>query len=147
MTDPTGLTSLTLTDDLVVGDDATVGGDLTVTGTITGDVTGDVTGAVTETLTEYADDGAITVAPHIAVLTKGTAQAMTLSAPSTDGVIIKIVSATAAAHTVTATTIGFNATDTAGDVGTFGGAIGDGIQVVSHNGEWLVLNNINVTLG
>jgi hypothetical protein len=57
-----------------------------------------------------------------------------------------IVSATAAAHTVTAATIGFNAADAAGDVGTFGGAVGDGLTVLAYGGEWLVLRNVNVTL-
>ena len=119
------------------------------TGTITTLTATNITGGVKETVTAYADDGAITIASHVAVLTKGSAQAMTLAAPTAgthDGVIIKIISATAQAHTVTATTIGFNATDTSGDLGTFGGAIGDGIVVVAYQGEWLVLNNINVTL-
>lgn len=116
---------------------------------ITADITGNVTGAVQFTVNEYAADGAISVASQVAVITKGTAAAMTLAAPTADtddGIIIEIVSATAAAHTVTATTIGFNAGNAAADVGTFGGAIGDGIRLVAHNGEWLVLNNINVTL-
>lgn len=120
-----------------------------VVGNVTGDVTGDVTGAVQQTVNAYADDGAITIASQIAVLTKGTAQAMTLAAPTAtthDGVVITIVSTTAAAHTVTATTIGFNAGNTSTDVGTFGGAIGDGLIVVAYQGEWYVLNNINVTL-
>lgn len=111
--------------------------------------TGDVSGAVQETINAYADDGAISIASQVAVLTKGTAQDMTLAAPTAtthDGIIIKIVSATAAAHTITATTIGFNAGDAASDVATLGGAIGDGMVVVAYQGEWYVIGNINATL-
>ena len=63
-----------------------------------------------------------------------------------DGVEIVFISTTAAAHTVTATTIGFNAGDAASDVGTFGGAIGVGFSVTAYQGEWYVTNSINVTL-
>lgn len=94
-------------------------------------------------------NGAIAIENSLVVITKAQAAALTLAVPSTaqNGTIIDIVATTAAAHTVTATTVGFNATDAAGDVGTFGGAIGDGIRVVAYGGEWYVLNNINVTLG
>ena len=54
-------------------------------------------------------------------------------------------STTAAAHTVTADTIGFNAGDAAKDVGTFGAAIGNGFSCVAYGGEWYVLTNTNVT--
>lgn len=117
--------------------------------TFTGNVTGNVTGAVQLTPVVYSADGAISIASQLAVITKGTAAALTLAAPTAtthDGVIIEIVSSTAAAHTVTATTIGFNAADAAGDVGTFGAAIGNGLRVVAYQGEWYVLNNIGVTI-
>jgi len=94
-------------------------------------------------------NGAITIAPSVVVITKATVCALTLGTPTTaqNGTIIRIVSATAAAHTVTAATIGFNASDAAKDVATFGGAIGDGMTVVAYGGEWLVLDSVNVTLG
>jgi hypothetical protein len=82
-------------------------------------------------------------------ITKGTAANLTLAAPTAtthDGVVIDIVSTTAAAHTITATTIGFNAGDAAGDVCTFGAAIGNQLRVVAYQGEWYVLNNIGGTL-
>ena len=99
----------------------------------------------------YAASGAISLYSHTAVVTKGTAAALTLAAPTAtthDGVTITVVSSTAAAHTVTATTVGFNAGDAASDVGTFGGAIGDGFSFVAYQGEWYVLpgTNLNVTL-
>ena len=124
------------------GDDAELG-NIDSTGIITAD------GGITQTVTAYAADGAIGIYSHTAVITKGTAAALTLAAPTAtthDGVVITVVSSTAAAHTVTATTIGFNAGDAASDVGTFGGAIGDGLSFVAYQGEWYTLSNTNVTL-
>lgn len=98
-------------------------------------------------------NGAVTIPARgrkLVIITKGTAAALTLAAPTAtthDGVEIVFVSTTAAAHTVTATTIGFNAGDAASDVGTFGGAIGDGLACVAYQGEWYTTNNVNVTLG
>lgn len=99
-----------------------------------------------------AADGAISIPARgrkVVMITKGTAAALTLAAPTAtthDGVEIVFVSTTAAAHTVTATTIGFNAGDAAKDVGTFGAAIGNGLACVAYQGEWYVTSNINVTL-
>ena len=94
-------------------------------------------------------NGAIAIAPSTVVITKGGVCALTLGAPTAaqNGTVITIVAATAHAHTVTAATIGFNAGDDAKDVGTFGGAIGDGMTVMAYGGEWLVLSSVNVTLG
>ena len=106
-------------------------------------------GGVKPMFAAYVADGAIGLYSHTAVITKGTAAALTLAAPTAtthDGVIIEIISTTAAAHTVTATTVGFNAGDAASDVGTFGAAIGNSLKVIAYQGEWYVLNNVNVTL-
>ena len=99
-------------------------------------------------VTAASADGAITIQSSTVVITKGTACALTLGTPTTaqNGTIIRIISATAAAHTVTATTIGFNAADAAGDVGTFAAAIGNNLTVVAYGGEWLVLGNTGVTI-
>jgi hypothetical protein len=99
-------------------------------------------------VTVASADGAITIQSGIVVITKGTACALTLGTPTTaqNGTVIHIVSSTAAAHTVTATTIGFNAADAAGDVGTFAAAIGNNLKVVAYGGEWLVLANTGVTI-
>jgi hypothetical protein len=113
------------------------------------DVNNTANGGVKPATAAYAADGAIALYSHTAVITKGTAAAMTLAAPTAtthDGMIITVVSDTAAAHTVTATTVGFNKANAAGDVGTFGGAIGDGFSFVAYQGEWLVLTNTNVTI-
>lgn len=75
-------------------------------------------------------------------ITKGSGGAYTLAAPTTtvhDGVRITIVSTTAFAHTVTATTIGTNDGGTASDVGTFGAAKGNNFTVEAYAGDWWVI--------
>lgn len=96
-------------------------------------------------------DGAITIPEHDTVyfITKGTAAALTLAAPTAtthDGLTLKIISTTAAAHTVTHTE-GFGGGTTSRDVATFGGAISDGMEIVAYQGVWYVANTRNVTLG
>lgn len=99
----------------------------------------------------YAADGAIPLYSHTAVLTKAGVNAMTLAVPTAtthDGVTITVMSTTANAHTVTATTVGFNAGDAASDVATFGAAIGNSFSFVAYQGEWYVMNTPDgVTLG
>lgn len=99
--------------------------------------------------TAAAANGAIAITPSTVVITKSGVCALTLGTPTTaqNGTVITIVAGTAAAHTVTAATIGFNAANGAGDVATFGGAIGDNMTVLAYEGEWLILNSVNVTLG
>ncbi len=89
-----------------------------------------------------AANGAIDVKESIAIITKGTAATVTIPDPvNTDnGMIIHIVSTTAAAHTVAGTLNG------SAQTGTFGAAIGNGFTLVAYNGGWLVLSNINVTI-
>ena len=95
-----------------------------------------------------AADGAITIQNSTVIVTKGTAAALTLAAPSTaqDGTKITVVSATAAAHTVTVATAGFNDLGAAGDVATFGGAKGDGLTAIAYNGDWFLTARTNITL-
>lgn len=92
--------------------------------------------------------GAAKVQDGVVVITGGSATAVTLSAPgySDNGMRIRFVAGSAHAHTVTYAT-GFNAGGASLDVATFGGAIGDGFEVVAHNGTWLTTNLTNVTLG
>lgn len=103
-------------------------------------------------------DGAIDISlknfPDTVLITKGTACALTLAAPTAgvpakgghDGMRITIYSTTAAAHTVTNTSPGFNNGSTASDVGTFGAAIGNYLVVEAYNGIWYTVGNLNVTL-
>jgi hypothetical protein len=98
----------------------------------------------------HSVNGAITQKEGIIFVTKAGVDAMTLAAPTAgtdDGKRLRIVSATAQAHTVTQTTPGFNNGSTASDVATFGGAIGDNMEIAAYNGVWHVLNLRNVTLG
>lgn len=94
-------------------------------------------------------DGAITIKDGIVVITKASAAALTLAAPSIDdnGVLI-IDSHTAVAHTVTLAG-GLRGAGDGADVGTFGGAIGDGIVLYAYNGAWYPVpgTNVNVTFG
>lgn len=86
-------------------------------------------------------DGAIAIKNSTVVITKGSACALTLGIPTTEqnGTIINIVAATAAAHTVTCATIGFNGADAAGDVATFAAALGNNLTVFAYNGEWYTI--------
>ncbi len=100
--------------------------------------------------TAYATSGALTIQPGMAFLTKAGVDVMTLAAPTDvthDGLMMTIVATTANAHTVTQTTPGFNGGGSASDVATFGGAIGDNLQVVAYGGVWHIVNKTNVTLG
>ncbi len=97
----------------------------------------------------YGASGAITIPDKdgVAILNKAGVGAMTLADPTKaqDGRRLTINSSTAQAHTVTNTT-GFNAGGSGGDVATFGGAIGDGLEVMAVNGVWNVLDKTNVTI-
>lgn len=99
------------------------------------------------TTTLYPANGAIAPNEGSAVITKSSAIAvMTLALPiagTDDGKRLEIRSATARAHTVTTPALGYNG---ATHIATFGGAIGDGMELLAYNGTWLVMSNTNVTL-
>jgi hypothetical protein len=101
-------------------------------------------------VTAASADGAITIADGIVKITKSSAAALTLADPSSgqEGTRILITAQTAQAHTVSnAAGSGFNAGGSASDVATFGGAIGDSIDIVAINAKWNVVSATNVTLG
>lgn len=92
---------------------------------------------------------AIAITSGVAVLTKSTAGAYTLAAPSAaqEGTVIHIVAGTAAAHVVTiASTSLLDGTDTAKGKATTAAYIGSGISVVAVNQKWLLLSNVAATL-
>lgn len=97
-----------------------------------------------------ASSAVITIRSGTVLITKGTAATgIVLADPDSryDGLVLNIRSATAAAHTVTnASGSGFNGGGASSDVGTFGGAIGDGLTLVSYAGVWYTAQNTNVTL-
>ncbi len=81
------------------------------------------------------------------IITKSTACAITMTTPTTaqNGTRIRFISTTAAAHTVTHGTVGFNNGGAGGDVGTFGAAIGNGFEVIAYGGVWWTTWIVNVT--
>lgn len=90
-------------------------------------------------------DGAITLANGTVMITKGTACTITIDDPPADGVhVLRIISTTAAAHTITYTA-GFGGGTTTRDVATFGGAISDGMVLVGYGGVWYISSTRNVT--
>lgn len=126
--------------------DLDVSGDLAVTGTITGDVVG----GIQEPVVAVTADGAIAV-PSVNTqyfITKAGVAAMTLVAPTAtthDGITLTFIATTANAHTLDLATAGIN--DGSADIGTFGGAKGDGVKIVAYQGQWYEVpgNNTNVT--
>lgn len=93
----------------------------------------------------YSVNGAITVAPGIHKLIKGTASAMTLAIPTTaqEGLELTIVALNAVAHVVTVAT---PATTDEAETLTFGGAINDSVTLIAVNGQWAVKYLRNVTV-
>lgn len=100
--------------------------------------------------TVYAADGAINAA-GLAVITKGTAAALTLAAPvagvpavgGMDGLLLSILSTTAAAHTVTAPS---NKINGGSAVITFSAAIANNATLRAYNGIWYVMGSTGATL-
>lgn len=129
----------------------TITSTLAVTGAITatGGVTGNITGGVFEPIAAVTADGAIAV-PSVNTtyfITKAGVAAMTLVDPTAtthDGLRLTFVATTANAHTLDLVT-GINGG--AADVGTWGGAAGDGVTVIAYQGAWYQVpgSNTNVT--
>lgn len=97
-------------------------------------------------------DGAISIPTYNAIhfITKAGVAAMTLADPTAtthDGVELTFIATTANAHTLdNSAGSGFNGVGAGGDLGTFGGAIGDLIKITAYQGVWYTLINTNVTL-
>lgn len=97
-------------------------------------------------------DGAIAV-PSVDtkyIITKAGVAVLTIVDPTTvthDGLTLTFITNTANAHTLTRTTTGFNDAGSGGDVATWGGAKGDGMQITAYGGKWYVNYLRNVTLG
>lgn len=93
---------------------------------------------------------ALSVSSGRYMVTKASAAALTLAAPtagSMDGMVITIISSTAAAHTLTATSLLENgASGSPYTTATFGAYIGASITLQAYNGVWMVISNSNVTL-
>lgn len=89
--------------------------------------------------------------PHTAnryMITKGGVAALTLAAPTAgadDGLEIEIVSATANAHTVTATGLFVDGAAHV-NLATWSANAGGTLRLRAYNGKWYVTTALNVTL-
>lgn len=99
--------------------------------------------------TEYLTDGAIAIANGTALLTKGSAGAYTLAAPTAAqaGTRLRIISQTAFAHVITATNlIDDGVTGGAKDTATFAAFAGAAIELEAVNLKWAVVGKNVVTV-
>lgn len=106
-----------------------------------------IAGALKVTSNAYAVDGAITVAPQVAMLTQDAVGAYTLAAPTStthDGYVVTIVATKARAHVVTFASGKINGGSNV--TLTLGGAIGDGATLVAYQGVWWMTAAINATV-
>lgn len=81
-------------------------------------------------------DGAISIKNGLVIITKGTAAALTLAAPTSgadDGKRLTIIDSTGAAHTVTTPTNGINGNK---HIATFGGTVGGYVSLHAQGGVW-----------
>lgn len=100
------------------------------------------------TVQAITGDGAITIQNAYVVLSKGSAAAITLAAPTAgthDGIRITVVAISAQAHVITGSVDGFNAKGSSGTA-TFGGALGDSVTFIAYNGHWYTTSKVNVTI-
>lgn len=95
---------------------------------------------------ELSAAGAIIIKEGSVMITGGSALAVTLAAPdhADNGKVLHVRSTTAQAHTLTIAN-GLRGSGASTDVGTFGGAIDDGVSLQAFNGAWYPLYNLNVT--
>ena len=103
------------------------------------------------TITAYASDGAISFANpyNIAKLTKGSAGAYTLAAPTAaqEGYRLLIIGQSAYAHVVTATNLlDDGVTGGAKDTATFGAFVGTSLDLIAINLKWHVVGKNVVTI-
>lgn len=97
---------------------------------------------------EFVGDGAVTVTPGVKVLTKTSAGAYTLAAPTTEGDVVILIAGTSFAHVVTGTNL-FWAGETGGPFNkvTTAAFIGSAAVLVGWNGLWMVVADQIATIG
>jgi hypothetical protein len=98
-------------------------------------------------------DGAVQIKEGQLVITKATAIALTLPAPTAglptaaipgdDGKVLRITSTTAVAHVITCPQ-GFNGKGASGTA-TFGAAKGNGMVLMAQGGQWYNVSNTGIT--
>lgn len=119
-------------------------------GTYIGPAISGGTSTTKEVVTTITGDGAITIATGIVVMTKGSAAAITLGAPSTAqiGTRITIYAGSAFAHVVTATgLIDDGVTGGSKTTATFAAFVGASLTLVAaQGGKWGVESKNVVTI-
>jgi hypothetical protein len=109
-----------------------------------------VNSPVPNVVTLASASGAITVAPVVVVITKtGSLAALTLAAPTAaqNGMILRVTSATAFAHTVTATSlIDDGVTGGSKTTATFAAFAGASMELMAYEGKWHTLSLKAVTV-
>lgn len=94
--------------------------------------------------------GALSVSSGSYLITKAGVAALTLAAPTAgvqDGMVIKVTSGTANAHTITATSLFYNGgSGVPYTTATFTAYAGAEIVLKAYNGYWYVVSTVNVTL-
>jgi hypothetical protein len=96
-----------------------------------------------EKIVTITGDGAITIQRSAVALTKGSAAAITLAAPTAAqaGTIVRIVAGSAFAHVVTATgLIDDGVTGGSKTTATFGAFVGASLTLMAYNLKWVVLS-------
>jgi hypothetical protein len=104
---------------------------------------------ITAPVKSYTADGAITVNYGIVNISKTSAAAMTIAAPTTsqNGIIITIISSSAYAHVVTFTGATFvNGDSSAHTTATFAAKVGASVRIVAYGGKWYQSGISNVTM-
>ncbi len=110
-----------------------------------------IAGGVQEPQEVASVDGAIGIKAGTVWITKASAAALTLAAPTAgtdDNKRLEIISTTAQAHTVTIAG-GVAGAGAAADVATFGAAVNNRITLKAYNGAWYSSGGaaVGVTLG
>ncbi len=92
-----------------------------------------------------AADGALPVVSGSSIVTKAGVCAMTLAAPSANGVRRTVTSYSDNAHTITATGLVHDATTGTHTTGTFAAFKGASVTLEGYDGKWLVVGGSGVT--
>ena len=91
-------------------------------------------------------DGALPTGSATVILTKAGVSAMTLAAPSANGVVLRVMSYSDNAHTITTVDLLHDGTTGTHDLATFAAFKGASITLVGWGGFWLVAANNAVTI-
>lgn len=103
----------------------------------------------TNTPTVYTADGAIAIVDGTAIISKTSAAAMTLAAPTAlqNGIVLRIAAGTAYAHVITATgLIDDGITGGAKNSATLGAFVGACVTLMAYNLHWILVSKTVATV-